>query len=128
MPKFKVEIVETYRRYVEVEAQDEDVAYQDIDDKINEGIIDLPCDGDNYKYDRELFVSEVKEIGSISYSKLFDILYKKNISLMELKDLINVSNATLAKFRKNEPVSLTVISKVCAIFKCQPSDIMKVVV
>lgn len=61
MKKFKVEIVETYRRYIEVEAQDEDAAYQDIDNKIEEGIIDLPCDGEDYKYDRELFVSEVKE-------------------------------------------------------------------
>lgn len=61
MQKFKVEIVETYRRYVEVDAKDEDVAYQKIDDKINEGEIDLHCDGEDYKYDRELFVSEVKE-------------------------------------------------------------------
>ena len=66
MPKFRVEIVETYRRYIEVEAVDEDVAYQEIDDKIVGGEIDLPCDGEDYKYDRELFVSklfvsEVKE-------------------------------------------------------------------
>ena len=61
MSKFKVEIVETYRRYVEVEAQDEDAAYQEIDDKIAEGKIDLPRDGEDYKYDRELFVSEIKE-------------------------------------------------------------------
>lgn len=61
MPKFKVEIVETYRRYVEVEAQNKDTAYQEIDDKIAEGEIDLPCDGEDYKYDRKLFVSEVKE-------------------------------------------------------------------
>lgn len=59
--KFKVEILETYRRYVEVEAQDEDVAYQDIYNKIEEGVIDLPRDGKEYKYERELFVSEVKE-------------------------------------------------------------------
>lgn len=61
MQKFKVEIVETYRRHVEVEAEDEDAAYQDIDDKISEGTIDLPCDGEAYMYDRELFVSEVKD-------------------------------------------------------------------
>lgn len=61
MSKFKVEIVEKYRRHVEVEAEDEDAAYWDIDDKINEGEIDLPCDREDYKYDRELFVSEVKE-------------------------------------------------------------------
>lgn len=61
MEKFRVEIVETYRRYVEVEAQDEDAAYKEIDDKIAEGEIDLPRDGENYRYDRELFVLEVKE-------------------------------------------------------------------
>lgn len=61
MLKFRVEIVETYRRFVEVEAQNEDAAYQDINDMINEGLIDLPCDGEDYGYDRELFVSEVKE-------------------------------------------------------------------
>lgn len=46
MSKFKVEIVETYRRYVEVEVEDKDAAYQDIDDKIAEGEIDQPCDGE----------------------------------------------------------------------------------
>lgn len=61
MSKFKVEIVKAYRRYVEVEAQDEDAVYQEIDNKIAEGEIELPCDGEDYKYDRELFMSEVKE-------------------------------------------------------------------
>lgn len=59
MPKFKVEIVETYRRYVE--AADEDAAYDQIVEQIMEGEIDLPRDGKDYKYDRELFVSEVKK-------------------------------------------------------------------
>lgn len=60
--RFKVEIVEVYRRYVEVEAQDKDAAYQKIDDKINEGEIALPCDREDYKYDRGLaVVSEIKD-------------------------------------------------------------------
>ena len=61
MPKFKVEIVETYRRYIEVEAEDEDAAYENVDNQVAEGVIDLPRDGKDYKYDRELFVSEIKE-------------------------------------------------------------------
>lgn len=59
MSKFKVEIVETYRRYVEIEAEDEDAAYDDIDNQVVEGVIDLPRDGKDYKYDRELFVTNV---------------------------------------------------------------------
>lgn len=58
--KYKVEIVETYRRYVEMEAENKDAAYQEIDDKIADGEIDLPRDGKDYKYDRELFVLEVR--------------------------------------------------------------------
>ena len=49
--------METYIRYVKIEAQDEDTAYQEIDDKIAEGEIYPPCDGEDYKYGRELFVS-----------------------------------------------------------------------
>lgn len=58
MKKFRVNIVETYRRQVEVEAQDADEAYEEIDSRINEGLIDLPCDGEEYRYSRELFVKE----------------------------------------------------------------------
>lgn len=58
MKKFRVEVVETYRRQVEVEAPDEDEAYEEIESRINAGDIDLPCDGEGYGYSRELFVSE----------------------------------------------------------------------
>lgn len=61
MSKYKVEIVETYRRYIEVEAEDEDAAWDDIANQIEEGVIDLPRDGKGYKYDRELFVIEIQE-------------------------------------------------------------------
>ena len=75
MPKFKVKIVETYRRYVEVEADDEDAAWDDITNQIEKGIIDLPRDQDDYQYDRELFVSEVKVENqlNISEEELYDI-------------------------------------------------------
>lgn len=61
MKKFKVQIVETYRRYVEIEANDEEEAHEIIANKINEGEIDLPCDGDDYEYDRELSVVNIQK-------------------------------------------------------------------
>lgn len=57
MKKFKVEIVEEYRRTIEVEAEDDDEAYKIVEDKVMKGEIDLPCDGGKYDYSRELFVS-----------------------------------------------------------------------
>lgn len=60
MKKFKVEIVEEYRRTVEIEAEDEDEAYEMVDEKVAEGEIDLPCDGGRYSYSRELFINKTK--------------------------------------------------------------------
>ena len=61
MKKFKVEIIEEYRRTVEIEAENDDEAYEVVDEMVNEGEIDLPCDGGEYNYSRDLFVSETKE-------------------------------------------------------------------
>lgn len=61
MKKFKVDIVETYKRTIEIEAESEDEAYEMIEEKIMEGEIDVPCDGGDYDYSRDLFVSETKE-------------------------------------------------------------------
>lgn len=60
MKKYKVEIVEEYRRTVEIEAEDEDEAYEMVNKKVAEGEIDLPCDGGRYSYSRELFVNKTK--------------------------------------------------------------------
>lgn len=59
MKTFKVNITETYARTIEVEAEDQYDAYDKIDVLINDGEIDLHCDGGHYDYERKL---EVKEI------------------------------------------------------------------
>ena len=49
----------------------------------------------------------------ISYKPLLISLIEKDIPLTDLKDSIGVSSSTLAKFRKNEYVSLRVIEDIC---------------
>ena len=61
MKKFKVDIVETYKRTIIIEAKNDDEAYEVVDEKVTEGEIDLPCDGGDYDYSRDFFVSETKE-------------------------------------------------------------------
>lgn len=56
MKKFKVDIVETYKRTIEIEAENEDEAYDNVDQLIMAGAVDLPCDGGTYVYSRDLFV------------------------------------------------------------------------
>lgn len=61
---------------------------------------------------------------SLSYEPLWKMLEELNISKMEFAKKIDVSNATLAKFGKNEPVTLTIIDKICDIFNCDVSNIV----
>lgn len=61
MKKFKVDITETYKRTIEIEAESEDEAYEMVEEKIMEGEIDIPCDGGRYNYSRDLFVNETNE-------------------------------------------------------------------
>lgn len=66
MKTFKVDITETYNRVIEVQAEDEYDAYDKVDEMINDGEIDLPCDGGKYDYKRELEVNELKDESNIS--------------------------------------------------------------
>ena len=61
----------------------------------------------------------------ISYTKLFDILNKRNITKTELRKNIKISTATLAKLSKNGPVAMKVIEDICNFLHCQPGDIME---
>lgn len=51
----KITIVETYRREVEVDATDYESACKILEELVAIGKIDLPCDGDDYEYEREYF-------------------------------------------------------------------------
>lgn len=59
----------------------------------------------------------------LNYTKLWILLEKRGMKRTDLKAIM--SSATLAKLGKNEPVSSTVIEKVCDYLKCQPGDIME---
>mgnify|MGYP003214343635 CR=1 FL=1 len=50
---------------------------------------------------------------NVSYRKLFEILKKKDISKSQLKEVLDLSSATLAKLSKNEQVSMTTLIAIC---------------
>ena len=56
-------------------------------------------------------------------TKLWLLLEKRGMKRTDLKEIM--SSATLAKLGKNEPVSSTVIAKICDFLNCQPNDIME---
>lgn len=61
----------------------------------------------------------------ISYKPLLKILIDKNIKKTNLRKMVNVSSATVAKLTTNDYVSLEVIDKLCAALNCQPGDLIE---
>lgn len=64
---------------------------------------------------------------AFSYNKLWKLLIDKGMKKMELRDKLSISNSTLAKLGKNEPVSMIVLEKICALLDCQIGDIVEYV-
>jgi DNA-binding Xre family transcriptional regulator len=62
----------------------------------------------------------------ISYTPLFHTLINKGLKRTDLKNLAGLSSAAVAKFAKNEPVSLEIIEKLCKALDCQPGDIYEI--
>ena len=62
---------------------------------------------------------------SISYEPLWQMLNNMNISKMEFAKMIGMSNATLAKLSKNEPITLTTVDKICNQFNCPIENVVK---
>lgn len=63
---------------------------------------------------------------SISYKPLWHLLIEREIKKMEFKEMIGISNGTLARLGKNEPVSLDVLEKICITLDCEIQDVIAV--
>ena len=70
-------------------------------------------------------ICKKKGIFMLNYTKLWLFLDKKGMKRTDLTKNKVISPATLAKLGKNEPISSTVIEKICDYLDCQPSDIME---
>ena len=63
----------------------------------------------------------------VSYNKLWKLLIDKNMKKMDLLEAVEMSPNTLAKFWRNENVSMDVITRICEYFKCDVGDIMEMI-
>lgn len=61
----------------------------------------------------------------ISYKPLRKLLIDKDMSCGELKDILQISSATMAKLNSDKRVSLTVIDKICKYLNCNIEDVMQ---
>lgn len=62
---------------------------------------------------------------SFNYDKLWLLAFEQKISKTQLRDLVGISNSTLSKLSKNEPVSLEVLGKICETFDCPLENVVE---
>jgi len=61
---------------------------------------------------------------SVSYKKLWKLCIDKEINKTELRELAQVSPASIAKLSKGEHVNMETLLKICKVLKCSIADII----
>ena len=55
---------------------------------------------------------------SLSYNGLWKLMIDKNLNKVELMKVADISSGTVAKMTKGEPVSMTILMKICDKLDC----------
>lgn len=62
---------------------------------------------------------------SISYKKLWKMLIDRDMKRVDLMTSTGIAANTLTKLRKNKPVSMDVLWKICMVLGCNIGDIVE---
>lgn len=61
---------------------------------------------------------------AVSYNKLWKLLVDKKMSKADLRKAADVAPNTMTKLRRDEPVTLAILGKICTVLECDYGDIM----
>lgn len=61
---------------------------------------------------------------SFSYNGLWKLLIDKNMNKMDLMKDVGISSGTVAKMTKGEPVSMSILEKICEQLDCDFGEIV----
>ena len=61
---------------------------------------------------------------SISYNKLWKLLVDHKMSKADLRKAADISPNTMTKLRRDEPVNLSVLSRICDVLDADYGDII----
>lgn len=63
----------------------------------------------------------------VCYNKLFKLMIDKSMKKTDLKNMVGLSQGTLAKLSKNEMVSMDVIVRICRTLDCTVDEILDII-
>lgn len=64
---------------------------------------------------------------AVSYNKLWKLLIDKRMKKKDLQSAANVSSSLITKLGRDEPVTMTVLMKICTALRCDIGDIMEII-
>ena len=64
---------------------------------------------------------------AVSYNKLWKLLIDKKMKKKELQAAAGISSSLITKLGHDEPVTTTVLMKICAALQCDIGDIMEII-
>ena len=64
---------------------------------------------------------------AISYKRLWKLLIDKDITAVELREKTGLTPNTVTKLRRDEPVAMVVLEKICATLDADFGDIVEYV-
>ncbi len=62
---------------------------------------------------------------AVSYNKLWKLLIDRKMTQAELRKIAGIAPNTLTKLRKDEPVAMSVLEKICAALDLDFGDIVE---
>lgn len=84
----------------------------------------LPCDRERCII-KAIFVAGGRTGMAISYTKLWKLLVDKKMSKADLRKAAGIAPNTMTRLRRDEEVTLSVLSKICSTLNVDIGDIME---
>lgn len=64
---------------------------------------------------------------AISYNRMWKLLVDKKMSKADLRKAAYIAPNTMTKLRRDEPVNLAILGRICDVLKCDFGDLMQYV-
>ncbi len=64
---------------------------------------------------------------ALSYNKLWKLLIDKKMKKKDLQSAAGISSSLITKLGRDEPVTMTVLVKICVALQCDIGDIIEVI-
>ena len=62
---------------------------------------------------------------AISYNRMWKLLIDKKMNKSDLRKLADIASNTMTKLRRDEPVNLAALGRICYVLNCDYGDLMQ---